>query len=279
MDFIEALLKVGDKSVILTVVDRLSKYAHFIPLAHPYSATTVAQRFFSEVVRLHGGLPKSIISDRDVVFTSKFWQELFHLSRVTLQMSSAYHPHSDGQSKVINKVIVMYLWCLTGDNPKEWIRWLPWNEFCYNTSYHQSINTTPFKLVYGRDPPLLKQYSPGDASTTSVDKLLVERDHFLEQTKVHLLQSQDYYKKHYDRKHTDQTFQIGDWVYLKLMARTTFGISDLCKGKLAPKFFGPFQINDRIGSVAYRLNLPEEARINNAFHISMLKQHKGLPPT
>jgi hypothetical protein len=125
---------------------------------------------------------------------------------------------------------------------------------------------------------LLKQYSLGDASTPSVDKLLAERDHFLEQTKVRLLQSQDYYKKHYDRKYTDRTFQIGDWVYLKLMARTAFGISHLRKGKLAPKFFGPFQISDRIGSVAYRLNLPEEARINNAFHISMLKPHKGLPP-
>jgi hypothetical protein len=232
MDFIEALPK---------VVDRLSKYAHFILLAHPYFETTVAQRFFSEVVRLHG-LPKSIVSDRDVVFTSKFWQELFCLSRVTLQMSLAYHPQSDDQSEVINKVIVMYLWCLTGDNPKEWTHWLPWAEFCYNTSYHRSINTTPFKLVYGQDPPLLKQYSLGDASTPSVDKLLAERDHFLEQTKLRLLQSQDYYKKHYDRKHTDRTFHIGDWVYLKLMARTTFGIFDLRKGKLAPKFFSPFQI-------------------------------------
>lgn len=71
MDFIEALPKVGGKSVILTVVDRLSKYAHFIPLAHPYTATIGAQNFFSEIVRLHG-LSKSIVSDRDVVFTSRF---------------------------------------------------------------------------------------------------------------------------------------------------------------------------------------------------------------
>jgi transposase InsO family protein len=178
MDFIEALPKVGGKSIILIVVDRLSKYAHFIPLAHPYSATIVAQKFFSKIVRLHG-LPRSIVSDRNVVFTSKFWQELFYLSGVTLQMSSAYHPLPDSQSERVNKVIIMYLRCLTGDNPKEWLRWLSWAEFCYNTSYHQSINTTPFKLVYGRDPPLMKTYSPGDAATPSVDKLLAECDDFL----------------------------------------------------------------------------------------------------
>ena len=71
MDFIEALPKVGGKLVILIVVDRLSKYAQFIPLAHPNSATTVAHKFFSEIVKLHG-FPKSIVSDRDVVFTSRF---------------------------------------------------------------------------------------------------------------------------------------------------------------------------------------------------------------
>ena len=191
MDFIEALPKVGGKSVILTVVDRLSKYAHFIPLAHPYSATTVAHTFFSEIVRLHG-LPHSIVSDRDVVFTSRFWTELFRLSGVKLQMTSAYHPQSDGQSEAVNKIITMYLRCLTGDKPKDWIRWLPWAEFCYNTAYHQSIKTTPFKLVYGRDPPQLKLYSPGDAIIQSVDDLLTERDRFLEQTKLRLQQSQDY---------------------------------------------------------------------------------------
>jgi len=188
MDFIEALPKVGGKSVILTVVDRLSKYAHFIPLAHPYSTTTVAHTFFLEIVRLHG-LPHSIVSDRDVVFTSRFWTELFRLSGVKLQMTSAYHPQSDGQSEAVNKIITMNLRCLTGDKPKDGIRWLPWAKFCYNTTYHQSIKTTPFKLVYGRDPPQLKLYSPGDAIIQSVDDL---RDRFLEQTKLRLQQSQDY---------------------------------------------------------------------------------------
>ena len=91
MDFTEALPKVGGKSVILTVVDRFSKYAHFIPLAHPYTAESVAKAFFSNIVRLHG-FPTSIVSDRDVVFTSGFWKALFAAVETRLHMSSAFHP-------------------------------------------------------------------------------------------------------------------------------------------------------------------------------------------
>lgn len=131
MDFIEAFPKVGGKSVVLTIVDRFSKYAHFITLGHPYSATTVAKAFFEGIVRLHG-FPCSIVSDRDTVFTSNFWSELFKLAGVKLNMSSAFHPQSDGQSEVVNRIITMYLRCLAGDRPKTWLKWLPWAEFCYN---------------------------------------------------------------------------------------------------------------------------------------------------
>ena len=91
MDFVEALPKVSGKMVILIVVDRFSKAAHFIPLGHPYTAMKVARAFFSDIVRLHR-IPSPIISDRDPVFTSKFWWELFRLAGVKLQMTSAYHP-------------------------------------------------------------------------------------------------------------------------------------------------------------------------------------------
>ena len=94
MDFVEALPKVNGKSVILTVVDRFSKFAHFVPLSHPYTAASVAKVFFQEIVRLHG-LPSSIVSDRDPVFTSAFWKELFCLAEVKLQFTSAFHPQSD----------------------------------------------------------------------------------------------------------------------------------------------------------------------------------------
>jgi hypothetical protein len=107
---------VNGKSVILTVVGHFSMYAHFVPLGHLYTATSVAKAFFESIVRLHG-LLESIMSDRDPVFMSKFWSELFTLSSIRLQMSSAFHPQSDSQSEVVNNIITMYLRCLAGDRP------------------------------------------------------------------------------------------------------------------------------------------------------------------
>lgn len=104
MDFIDGLPKVAGKSVLLVVVDRLSKYAHFLPMSHPYTASSVAHLFFMHIVRLHG-LPASIVSDRDPVFTSVFWRELFILCGTKLAFSSAYHPQTDGQTEVVNRTI------------------------------------------------------------------------------------------------------------------------------------------------------------------------------
>jgi len=123
MDFIEGLPKVGGKSVILMVVDRFSKYAHFIALGHPYTAFSVARAFFDDIVRLHG-FPSSIVSDRDPVFSSNVWRDLFKMAGVKLRMSMAFHPQTDGQSEVVNKVIVMYLRCVTSDRPRAWVDWL-----------------------------------------------------------------------------------------------------------------------------------------------------------
>jgi hypothetical protein len=101
LDFVEALPRVQGKSVILTVVDRFSKYCHFIPLAHPYSAESVAQVFFTDIVCLHG-MSQSIVSDRDPVFTSVFWKEMMWLMGTKLHMTSAFHPQSDGQTEAAN---------------------------------------------------------------------------------------------------------------------------------------------------------------------------------
>jgi transposase InsO family protein len=105
-------------------------YVPFIPLGHPYTA------IFTNIVRLHG-LPSSIVSDRDPVFTSMFWQELFSIAGIKLSLSSAFHP----QLEAMNKVITMYLRCLTEHRPQQWLQWLLWAEFCYNMFFHSSLRT------------------------------------------------------------------------------------------------------------------------------------------
>jgi hypothetical protein len=157
MDFIEGFPRVDGKSVMLTVIDRFSKYGHFVALGHPYSATTVAKAFFDQIIRLHG-FPALTVSDRDPVFTRRVWQELFKLSGTQLWLSSAFRPQMDGQSEVTNHVIAMYLRCLARDRPRSWLRWLPWAEYCFNTSYQTALKTTPFHVFYGRPPPPMIQF-------------------------------------------------------------------------------------------------------------------------
>jgi len=114
------LWTLSGKDTILVVVDRLSKYAHFLPLSHHFSAVTVAQLYFDNIFKLHG-VPKTIVSDRDRIFVSQFWQELFRLQHTTLHVSIAYHPQNDGQTEVVNRGLESYLRCMTGERPQDWL--------------------------------------------------------------------------------------------------------------------------------------------------------------
>eukprot|EP00268_Persea_americana_P027174 TRINITY_DN26639_c0_g1_i2.p1 TRINITY_DN26639_c0_g1~~TRINITY_DN26639_c0_g1_i2.p1 ORF type:complete len:257 (-),score=12.70 TRINITY_DN26639_c0_g1_i2:629-1399(-) len=212
-DFIDGLPISKGKSTIFVVVNRLSKYAHFTALSHPYTAMGVAQVFFHQIFRLHG-MPRSIVCDCDPTFTSMFWRDLFQLNGTDFNFSSAYHPQTDGQSEVVNRTLEMYLRCLTGSQPRNWVKWLPWAEFCYNTSWHSTIKKTPFEVVYGRPPPTLLSYIPGTAKVATVEQELPDRDVVIKELRANIQEAQARMKRIYDSKQTEREFSVGEWVYL-----------------------------------------------------------------
>jgi len=91
------------------------------------------------------------------------WRDLFRMAGVQLRFCTAFHPQTDGQSEVVNKVLAMYLRCATGDRPRAWVDWLAWVEYCYNTSFHTALRASPFEVVYGRPPPALLPHTAGAA--------------------------------------------------------------------------------------------------------------------
>lgn len=131
-DFIEGLPKSNRFDTILVVIDKFTKYGHFIALAHPFTAAHVAHAFLDNVYKLHG-LPEGIVSDRDKIFTSAFWRELFKLTDTKLLMSSPYHPQTNGQTERLNQCLETFLRCSVHSCPRQWHRWLSVAEHWYNT--------------------------------------------------------------------------------------------------------------------------------------------------
>uniref|UniRef100_A0A2N9I5B5 Chromo domain-containing protein n=1 Tax=Fagus sylvatica TaxID=28930 RepID=A0A2N9I5B5_FAGSY len=202
------------------------------------------------VILLHG-LSSSIVSERDTAFTSLFWEELFRRQGVDLTMSSSYHPQFDEPTEVVNKSLEHYLRAIIADKPSLWVEWLPLAEYWFNSNYHTSTKLSPFEALYGYLPPRLIEFVPGLTRVAAVEDLLEHR-----QQVVGLLEHN-----------------------LKSMRKKL--------GKLSPKFYEPYKVIQRVGMVAYKLELPEGACIHPVFHVSFLKAKLGktitpisrLPPT
>lgn len=278
MDFIEGLPKSKGYSVIMVVVDRLTKFTHIIPVKHPYNALQIAKLFMDNIVILHG-LPKSIVTDRDPIFVSAFWKQLFKLYNVQLHFSTAYHPQTDWQTERVNQCLEMYLRCSVQDSPKAWKSWLSLAELWYNSTFHGSLGCSPFKALYGCDPNLGSTPTIPSDALVSVTDIIEHRAEHLQLLKQRLEEAQNRMKLFEDKHRTAQQFTVGDQVLFRLQPYTQSSVANRPFPKLAYKFFGPYTVLERIGAVAYRLNLPEESRVHLVFHISQLKPfHPNYSP-
>ena len=258
---------------IWVVVDRLTKSAHFIPIHEKFSPQKLAELFMNHIVGLHG-VPVSIISDRDPRFTSRFWKGLMKELGVKLNLSTAFHPQTDGQSERTIQTLEDMLRSCVLQFKGHWNEYLPLAEFTYNKSYHSSIEMSPYEALYGkqcRTPLWLnetgerKLLGPEIVQTT-VDKVNVIR--------ARLKAAQDRQKSYADKRRKDLEFEVEDRVFLKLSPWK--GVVRF--GKLSPRYIGPFEIVERIGPVAYRLDLLEElSRVHNVFHISMQRKYISNP--
>jgi transposase InsO family protein len=152
MNFIIGLPKSKGKSVIVVIVDRLTKYAYFCAFSHPFKYSTVATTFMEKVQKIHG-IPKIIVSDRYPIFTGNFWTELFSCLGTQLAHSSSYHPQSDGKNEIVNKCLEGYLHFFVSNKQTQWFNWSTLVEWCYNTSFHTVTKMTPFMVLYGYHQP------------------------------------------------------------------------------------------------------------------------------
>lgn len=276
VDFIEGLPTSSSYNCILVVVDKFSKYAHFVKLKHPFSALQIAKQYMEHVYKLHG-MPLAIVSDRDKIFTSLLWKELFKLSGTNLCMSSAYHPQSDGQTERVNQCIEGYLRCFIQSCANQWSHWLHLTEFWYNTCYHSSTQHTPFEILYGHAPRHFGIDPDQDCQTADLKLWLQERKTVTALVQQQLLRAQTRMKHQADKRRTERIFEVGDKVWLKLQPYAQSSLVSRINQKLSYRYFGPYEVESKIGSVAYKLKLPETATIHPVFHVSLLKKVTGNP--
>ncbi|KAL4341930.1 hypothetical protein GQ457_08G027060 [Hibiscus cannabinus] len=241
MDFVTGLpLTPSKKNSVWVIVDRFNKCAHFLPVHTTYTYDKLAELYIREIVRLHG-VSKSIVSDRDSKFTS----------------STSYHPQTDGQSERVIQVLEDMLRCCIIDFQGSWEKQLPLVEFAYNNSYQASIQMAPNEAFYGRrcrTPVCLAEAGQKLLPLPDILKVTTENVKLISER---LKAASDRQKSYADLKHREIEKAVGDRVFLKVSPWKKvmrFGR----KGKLSPRFIGPYEIVERVGPVAYRLLLPPE---------------------
>jgi hypothetical protein len=261
---------------IWVIVDKLTKVAHFIPMKTTYSGARLVELYMAQIVCLHG-VPKKIVSDRGSQFTSRFWLMLHECLDTRLNFSSAYHPQTDGQTERTNQVLEDMLRVCALKHGGNLDKSLPYAEFSYNNSYQASLKMSPFEALYGKKcrTPLYWDQT-GERQFFGLE-IIQEAQEQVWQIRENSRTAQSRQKSYADTRRRLLEFKEGDHVYLKVSP--IWGMRRFkVKGKLSPRFIGPFLILKRVGEVAYQLELLDHlADVHDVFHVSQLKKCLRVP--
>ena len=251
---------------ILVVTDRLSKYAYFIPFKETMTAEDLAYIFLTEIWSQHG-MPQEIFSDRDKLFTSRFWRTFTAMLGSRQKMSTAFHPQTDGQTERINGILEQYLRCYVNYEQNDWCELLPTAQFSYNDSV-AATGETPFMTNKGYHPvpfrTTIESKNQAEGAMVRTNKLVDLQKQLSLDIEFLSLRA----RKYYDRKRSEgPDFRKGDPVYLiRRNVKTKRPSAKLDFTKL-----GPYEIEEVLGKTNYRLKLPKSMRIHPVFHISLLE--------
>ena len=269
MDFIVGLPQTKKGHNAITVfVDRLTKMVHLRPCKKTMDAEETADLFFDAVTRLHG-MPETIVSDRDSKFTGAFFPALLKRVGTKQNMSTAFHPETDGQTERMNRILGDMLRNYVDRDPVTWDKFLGPAEFAMNNLKNRSVGSTPFYLNYGFHPRTPLQLELGDSVPASKHyaDTYAER---LAMAKKCMLAAQDRAKAYVDKNRKHVEYAVGDLV---LLSTKNLAVQQGSR-KLMPKWIGPFPIDKMINPVAARLTLPPEYRFHNVFHVSLLRHYR-----
>lgn len=277
MDFVTGLPPSGKErfDAILVIVDRLTKRCHLIPTHKKVTARETAELVLRDIVRLHG-VPGSIVSDRDTRFVSKFWRALWEMLDTKLDMSTAHHPQTDGQTERENRTLVEALRCYLNTRADKWDTRLPMVEFAINSAVHSSTKTTPFEADLGYIPntPLTLLAGTSDSGNPSTDEFLKKQALIIRLVQENLVKAAADMKKYYDRhRRPAESYEPGDYV---LVHRSALIPPEEQKkfdktAKLAPLYFGPFKVESRKGENKYQLQLPAKSKAHPVINVMYLR--------
>ena len=272
MDFITHLPSTtSGNNVILVIVDRLTKYARFIPLAARYTHDLPAAEITAEAVFTHWcrlfDIPVTIVSDRDPQFTSKFWTTLFSKYYTQLKHSTAYHPQTDGQTERTNRTLEEILRSYLSPTQTDWDNWLSSAEIAYNNTYHSSTQQTPHELVFNQHRRSMADFIA--LANNTPNKAITSADKRIEDAKRCIERAQKRQIREANKHRRDIQYTVGELVFISTEHMNPKGSTS---NKLMYKYIGPYRIIRRISDVTYEIMLPSSSKLHPVFYVNRLRK-------